>query len=186
VSDERARLLAATIEHAEQHGISDLSLRQLAAALGTSHRMLVYYFGSKDELLVEVTRAVEARQRDALDALVADDALDATEQIRAMWRRLTDPSLWPQERLFFELYGQALQGRAHSASLLDGIVDDWLGPLTEVAVRQGVPRAKARADARLSLAVTRGLLLDLLATGDRRGVNAAMARFGELRNGALS
>jgi AcrR family transcriptional regulator len=176
VSDERDRLLAATVDYAVEHGIGELTLRQLASALGTSHRMLVYYFGSRDELLVEVTKAVEAQQRATLARV-----LDGSEDLAAMWRRLTDPALWPQERLFFELYGQALQGRSHAAAMLDGIVDDWLEPLTEVAVRDGVPPAKARADARLALAVTRGLLLDLLATGDRKGVNAAMARFGELR-----
>ena len=180
-TDERARLLSATVEYALEHGISELSLRQLAIEIGTSHRMLVYYFGSKDDLLVEVTRTVEAQQRASLQALIADDTLDPNEQSGKMWRRLTDRAMWPQERLFFELYGQALQGRGQTASFLDGIVDDWLGPLADMAVRQGVPKTKARTDARLALAVTRGLLLDLLATGDRKGVNAAMARFGELR-----
>ena len=183
MSDERDRLLAATVEHAMAHGISELSLRQLAAALGSSHRMLVYYFGSKDELLVEVTKAVEAQQRASLEQLAADDGGDPEAQMLAMWRRLVDPALWPQERLFFELYGQALQGRPHATSLLHGVVEDWIGPMTDVLVRQGVPRTKARAEARLALAVTRGLLLDLLATGDRKGVNAAMARFGQLRAG---
>ena len=176
MSDERERLLAATVEHAKANGIGDLSLRQLAAALGTSHRMLVYYFGSKDELFVEVTKAVEREQRASLATV-----MEGTEDLAAMWRRLTDPSLWPQERLFFELYAQALQGKT-ATDFLTGVVDDWLEPLAALAERDGVPKAKARADARLSLAVTRGLLLDLLATGDRRGVNAAMARFAELRS----
>ena len=181
MSDERDRLLAATVEHAQAHGISELSLRQLAAALGTSHRMLVYYFGSRDELLVEVTKAVERQQRASLEELAADDGGDPEARMAAMWRRLTHPSLWPQERLFFELYGQALQGRPHAAPLLDGIVDDWIEPMAAVLVRQGLTPAAARAEARLALAVTRGLLLDLLATGDRKGVNAAMARFAQRR-----
>lgn len=172
MSDERERLLSASIGYALEHGIGDLTLRQLAAAIGTSHRMLVYYFGSRDELLVEVTKAVEAQQRDAVGA----------EDLGATWRRLTDPAMWPQERLFFELYAQGLQGHAHAKAFLDGVVEDWLDPLTELAVERGVPRAQARADARLQLAVTRGLLLDLLATGDRKGVNAAMARFRELHD----
>jgi len=177
MSDERDRLLAASVEHAREHGIGDLSLRQLAAALGTSHRMLVYYFGSKDELFVEVTKAVEQQQRDELARVMA-----GADDVAAMWRRLTDPSLWPQERLFFEVYAAALQGRIGNAeTFLAGVVDDWLEPLAALAEREGVPRATARADARLMLAVTRGLLLDLLATGDRRGVNAAMARFAQLR-----
>jgi AcrR family transcriptional regulator len=165
------------VEHVAAHGISDLSLRQLAAALGTSHRMLVYHFGSKEGLLVEVVRAVEERQRQALADLAAHPGLSPVEQGRRLWRRLTDPALWPHERLFFEVYGQALQGRPHTTGLLDGVVDSWLAPLTDLNVRHGMPADVARAGARLSLAVTRGLLLDLLATGDREGVDEAMERF---------
>ncbi len=171
----RERLLAATIDHVAAHGIGDLSLRQLAAAIGTSHRMLVYHFGSKEGLLVEVVRAVEARQRQALADL--DDGSPPAEQARRMWRRLADPSMWPLERLFFELYGQALQGRTHTTELLDGIVDDMARPLAEILIRQGHPAAGAPARARLGIAVVRGLLLDLLATGDRAAVDEAMELF---------
>jgi hypothetical protein len=61
--------------------------------------------------------------------------------------------------------------------VLDGIVDFWVEPLTALAVEQGRPEAEARAEARLGVAVTRGLLLDLLATGDRDAVDEAMERF---------
>src|SRR6266511_81799 len=155
----RQRLLDAAVDYVAANGISDVSLRQLAAALDTSHRMLVYHFGSKEGLLVEVVRAVEERQRRALAELAAD------------------PELAPHERLFFEVYGQALQGRPHTTSLLDGIVDNWLEPLTRLAIQHGTPARQARAQARLGVAVIRGLLLDLLATGDRQGVDAAMEVF---------
>jgi AcrR family transcriptional regulator len=170
----RERLLAAAVDYVAAHGIGEVSLRQLAAALGTSHRMLVYHFGSKEGLLVEVVRVVEARQREALADLAADADLPVDEQARRMWRRLADPALWPHERLFFEVYGQALQGRPHTTALLDGIVDSWLDPLTALNVAQGLTPERARASARLGIAVTRGLLLDLLATGDRPGTDAAM------------
>jgi AcrR family transcriptional regulator len=173
----KERLLAAAIDYAAEHGISDLSLRRLAAALGTSHRMLIYHFGSKEGLLVEVIRAVEQRQRDALTGLGRDPSLSPAETMRRMWERLADPRLWPHERLFFEVYGQALQGRAHAAPLLDGIVESWLEPLTEFALELGLPSDTARANARLWVAVARGLLLDLLATGDRGGVDEALEQF---------
>jgi AcrR family transcriptional regulator len=173
----RERLLEAAADYVATHGIGELSLRQLAAALGTSHRMLVYHFGSKEGLLVEVVRAVEARQREALRLLGDDTHLPPAEQARRMWRRLADPALWPHERLFFEVYGQALQGRPHATALLDGIVDTWLEPLTELNIARGMPPGQARASARLGLAATRGLLLDLLATGDRAGVDEAMELF---------
>jgi AcrR family transcriptional regulator len=175
--EPRERLLAAAIEHMAHHGISDLSLRQLAAALGTSHRMLVYHFGSKEGLLVEVVRAVEAQQREALAQLAADAHLPPDEQARRFWQRLADPALWPYERLFFEVYGQALQGRPHTVALLDGIVDTWLEPLSRITAERGIPERQARAVARLGIAVSRGLLLDLLATGDRDGTDDAMELF---------
>jgi AcrR family transcriptional regulator len=173
----RDRLLAAAVEYVAANGIGDISLRRLAEAIGTSHRMLIYHFGSREGLLIEVVRTVEQRQRDALAALDAEPGATPEDVGRAMWRRLADESLWPLERLFFELYGQALQGRPHAVPLLEGIVEDWLGPATEMALERGTAPENARAEARLGLAVVRGLLLDLLATGDREGVEQAMERY---------
>ena len=173
----KERLLAAAVDHVAGHGVTGISLRELAAAVGTSHRMLIHHFGSKDGLLVEVVRAVEVRQRAALAELQATLDVSLEEAGRRFWERLTDPALDRHERLFFELYGQALQGRPWAASLLDGIVDDWIAPLRELLEAAGQPASTASADARLALAVARGLLLDLLATGDRAGVTAAMERF---------
>ena len=175
--DTRERLLAAAMDHVAQHGVGDLSLRGLAAALGTSHRMLSYHFGSREGLLVEVIRAVEAEQRAALAQLLLDADATPEETMRRAWRRVADPALWPNERLFFEVYAQALQGSPHAAPLLDGIVDLWVEPLTRIAVAQGRDEAEARAEARLGVAVTRGLLLDLLATGNREAVDEAMERY---------
>jgi AcrR family transcriptional regulator len=170
----RAGLLRDTIAYLAEHGIGDLSLRQLASALGTSHRMIIYHFGSRDGLLVAVVRAMEEQQRADFAELRREPVTSAAELGRRMWRRLSDPALAPFERLFFEIYGQALQGRAYAQPLLDGVVEDWLGPLTEFLVLDGLAPETARAQARLALATTRGLLLDLLATGDREGVDLAM------------
>jgi AcrR family transcriptional regulator len=173
----KQRLLDAAIEYVAANGISDVSLRTLAAALGTSHRMLIFHFGSKEGLWVEIIRAVEQRQRELLGQVLPDPGEPVGDAMRGWWKHISDPSLWPNERLFFEIYGQALQGRPHTTELLDGIVDDWLDPIAEINVSLGLPRAAARAHARLGVAVTRGLLLDLLATNDRTGVDDAMDAF---------
>jgi AcrR family transcriptional regulator len=170
----RQELLDRAGEHIAQRGISDLSLRELAAAIGTSHRMLIHHFGSKEGLWVEVIRAVEARQREALADLLPDPAADPAEAMRTWWRHISDPRLWANERLFFEIYGQALQGRPGTEGLLDGIVDNWLDTITDINIASGMAPDFARAQGRLGIAVTRGLLLDLLATGDRAGVDAAV------------
>jgi len=171
------RLLVAVIGHIAEHGLGDLSLRSLAAAVGTSHRMLSYHFGSKEGLLVAVVRAVEANQRQALAELTADRGSSPADLARRFWERLTDPALRAHERLFFELYGQAVQGRPGTSTLLDGIVESWIEPLAAYEHGAGVPLPEARARARLGLAVSRGLLLDLVATNDLDGVNAAMEQF---------
>lgn len=176
-SEARERLLAAVVGHVATHGFSDLSLREVAASIGTSHRMLIYHFGSREGLLVAVVRAVEAAQRALLAEFAADASLSPADVMRAMWRRLADPSLWPSERLFFELYSQALQRRPGTAGLLDDIVDSWVEAMTEHARQRGLDTDVTRVEARLSVAVCRGLLLDLLATGDRAAVDAAVERY---------
>jgi AcrR family transcriptional regulator len=168
----RDRLLDAAVAHAMKVGIAELSLRELAAAIGTSHRMLNYHFGSRQGLLVAVTQEVEERQKAAFRR-----SADEMEDPRQSWRRLSHPDLWPQERLFFELYAQALQGRPGTEGFLDGAVESWIEPVRAAFRAAGRDDASAQADARLAIAVTRGLLLDLLATKDRAGVDEAFERY---------
>lgn len=176
-NNARQQLLDAAIEYTAEHGISDLSLRSLAAALGTSHRMLIFHFGSREGLWVEIARTVDRRQREQLRGFPPDPGQPLGELVRAWWTHFSAPALWPYERLFFELYGQALQGRPHTADFLDGIIDDWLEPLVAATVARGIPEPRARAHVRLGVAVTRGLLLDLLATGDTEAADQAMDAF---------
>ncbi|MFF7384516.1 TetR family transcriptional regulator [Streptomyces griseoluteus] len=173
----RAQLVDAAVDHVAAHGIADLSLRGLGAAIGVSHRMLIHYFGSKEQLLVEIVRTSERRQREVLSRLRLEPGLPPAEVARLLWRQLTDPRLAGQERLFFELCGHALRGRAEAAPVLEGLVTDWLEPLVAAEAGAGADPAVARDRARLGLATVRGLLLDLLATGDRAGVDAAMEEF---------
>jgi AcrR family transcriptional regulator len=136
--------------------------------------MLIHHFGSKQGLWVAIVREVERRQLAAVADVMPDPSLSFADATRAWWRHISDPSLWPNERLFFEVSGQALQGHAPATELLDNIVSSWVEPAAAIAESYGLTRADAVAYARLGVAVTRGLLLDLLATEDRAGVDAAM------------
>jgi AcrR family transcriptional regulator len=169
------RLLAAAVDHALDKGIVDLSLREIAAAIGTSHRMLIYHFGSREGLLVAVVREVERRER----AMISSESL-TPEDSRRTWERLIDPSLRTQERLFFEIYVHALLGRPGTEGFLDEALEGWIAPIADSLASSGVERGEARAVARLGVAVTRGLLLDLLATGDSAGVTHAHELFASL------
>jgi AcrR family transcriptional regulator len=182
----RERLLDEAIEHVSENGFGDLSLRALAASLGTSHRMLIHHFGSKEGLWVEIVKAVEQRQRDLLPDILPDPDAPTKDAMRAWWKHISDPSLWPNERLFFEIYGQAIQGRPHTTAVLEGIVDSWVEPIAELSIARGIPPRAARAHARLGVAVTRGLLLDLVATGDVAAVDDAMDAFIEIYEAWLS
>lgn len=184
-SDPRQALLDAVVAYASHHGISNLSLRELAAAIGTSHRMLIYHFGSREQLLVAVVEVNEAEQRAAVTEALADGDGTAHDVLRRAWDRWADPVMWPSERLFFELYGQALQGRPGTTSLLDSVVTSWIEAGSAALQSQGVAMTDAGDRARLNLAVVRGLLLDLLATGDGAGADRAMELYLRQSVGAL-
>jgi AcrR family transcriptional regulator len=175
----RERLLEAAIEHFGRHGIGDTSLRGIAEAVGTSHRMLIYHFGSRDELLAEVTRAVEARQR-AIMATTYDTDLPPLEAAAKYWEETVEATL-RHGPLFFELAAHAMQGKEHAASLRDELIASWLPQVTELCRAIGLPDDQAETHARLALGAARGLLLDLLVTGARDEV----ARAADLLNRLL-
>jgi AcrR family transcriptional regulator len=176
----KQKLLDAAIAHVTEHGLGDLSLRALATELHTSHRMLIFHFGSKEALWSEIVHTVEQRQRVQLAALIPDPSQPTREALWTWWKHISDPVLWPSEQLFFELYGQALQGREHMTGFLEGIVEDWVEPIAQASIAAGAPETLARAHARLGVAVTRGLLLDLLATREVERVDDAMCAFIDL------
>jgi AcrR family transcriptional regulator len=174
----RDALLQRAIEHFAAHGVGDTSLRALAEAIGTSHRMLIYHFGSREGLLAAVVDAVESGARATLAQMV-EEARDDPGPLDAglrYWRLVTDDAL-VYGPLFFELSSHAMLGLPHAADLRSRLVTTWLDALTAMWRARGVPARSARAQARLDLAVARGLLHDLLLTGDRRAVDAAMTRY---------
>lgn len=176
-TSQKERLLSAALDHVRRAPSPDFSLRELAAAIGTSHRMLVYHFGSREGLLVEIVRAFEAEQCARMEALLADTTRPLMQRLQELWQGFCAPGMRPRERLFFEIYGYALQGRAETRDFLHELVDAWLAPLEIVAERIGVAPEERRASAGLFLAVTRGLLFSLLASGNLRDVDATMQHF---------
>lgn len=167
----RGRLLARVVDHLQEHGLGDASLREIAGAIGSSHRMLIYHFGSREGLLSAVVEEVERRQALRLQELSLSGSPDKV--IMAMHRQLATAALDPLERLFFELYGRALQGDEAARHLIDPGVQNWLDALTELYHRFGFSRREARNEATLALATARGLLLHRLSTGDAKRVDAA-------------
>jgi AcrR family transcriptional regulator len=130
--------------------------------------MLLHYFGSRDELLLTIVEEIECRQA----AMLVDLPDDPADAVAAMWANLRRPELRPFERLFFECYARAAQGEVPFTRLLPAAVEGWLTQVNESTGGTAEP-----ATVRLGLAVTRGLLLDLVATDDEKGVDASAATF---------
>jgi AcrR family transcriptional regulator len=163
----RAQLLEQAIDYAAENGLGELTLRPLAHALGVRPNTLVHHFGTKEELLSEILNGV----RDRLRAMRGElDRAPGADPTRGVWAWTADPEREPFFRFFFEAYGLALREPGRFAPFLARVVGDWL------------PAADA-ATATLELAVLRGLLLDLLTTGERERVEEALERFLAMRRG---
>ncbi|MGZ4676368.1 MAG: TetR/AcrR family transcriptional regulator [Acidimicrobiia bacterium] len=165
----RAELLDRVMGEVATAGITDRSLREIATAVGTSHRMLLYHFGSRAELVAAIVDRVEADQRRVFREL-ATTTQDPRELVQALWRRLTAPDVLPFARLFFETV--AFQARNPGADRLTAPWLDDAGPVTE---QLGI--AFDPADVRLGVAVMRGLMIDVLVTGRLDDATGALERF---------
>jgi len=169
---ERPRqLLEAILQYLLAHGLSDLSLRPLARAVGASPRVLLYYFGSKERMVAQVLREFRRRQQSFLDGTPAATLEDAC---RTMWQAMSSPESEPLFRLFFEACGIALRRPRQFEEFLHTAVEDWLAFVAEPLCREGCHRDQARALATLILDGFRGFMLDLCVTGDRERVDRAV------------
>ena len=171
--ERRAALLDRITDYVAANGLSDLSLRPLADAVESSPRVLLYYFTSKEDLIGEVLAQMRARQRDVFATLPRNAATYA-DTVRAAWKLMSAPEHERVFRLFFEVYGLALQSPDRYSGFLRGAVDDWIAYLAEPKRCEGYARRDARAIATVLLAGYRGFLLDLLATRDRKRVDRAV------------
>ena len=173
--DETLRddLLERIVEYVWDNGISDLQLRPLAKAVGSSPRGLLYHFGSKESLVVAVLERSGNRQREIFATLPRSDDSYA-QTVRAAWAVMSAPKNEGLFRLFFEIYGLALQDRERFPGFLGRAVEAWLAYLERPALRDGYSKKDARAIATVILAGYRGFLLDLCTTRDRRRLARAV------------
>jgi AcrR family transcriptional regulator len=155
--------------------VSDLSLRPLAEALGTSSRMLIYHFGTKERLLLEVVAAARARQYAMLEEWTAAGAT-LTEVMRSYWQWARQDASQPYLRLFFEVFGMAVQGRPGTDGVLEALSGDAMRLFGSLAQQDGADEASDEL-AMMAICMLRGALFQLLATGERDRLDGAMERF---------
>ena len=175
--EAREALLAKVMAAVAKDGLADRSLREIAASAGTSHRMLIYHFGSREGLLAAIVAAMEAQQRAALTAMAGGTP---REVMIGLWRQVSSPEVRPFVRLFFEVFASS---RRTDAGPGDALTAPWLDEATAAAESVGMP--VDRAALRLGVAVSRGLLLDLLAGAPRAEVDEAYELFVRLYEGAV-
>jgi AcrR family transcriptional regulator len=137
----------------------------LAAAAGTSTRMLVYHFGSRDQLLREVLRRARQRQLDAFGQMLRPRPDEPyTDTLARAWQQITGPEGRPYLRMFNQLHIAQLRdsaGRPLWPDFPRTATTDWLAPL-----EQGLASLHRPELTTLVLATLRGLLMDLDATRD--------------------
>lgn len=173
VNEKRpAELRKAILEYLLRHGLTGLSLRPLAKALGCTPRVLLYHFGSKEKMVGEVLAEIRDRQRAAYDRLPAPTFAEAC---KAIWKRMSAPDSEPLFRLFFETYGMALRRPRLYKVFLHHTVEYWLRDIAEPLCREGCDRREARAFATVILAGMRGFMLDFCTTHDRKRLDRAVA-----------
>lgn len=171
----RDELLQNCLIYFLRHGVATLSLRPLAAAVGTSARMLLHYFGTKEALIAAVMHEVQARFHAIFKTLL--------EQAPAKNRALLLPRFWgvlshqknrPFVRLLFEIQILALQNPKRYRRYLKQSSTVWRG-----LIEQALPpsRRNATAVATLHNAVIDGLLLELLSTDDLARTSQALKLF---------
>ena len=171
MAPRKQEILDATIVYLLKHGLADLSLRPLAAAAGTSARLLIYHFGSREQLLAEVLDALHSRLRESFAEVSARE--EHEPPLRTFWNWATSRRNFRSLRLLYELQILAAQNPDTYGRYLTRNSRDWVE-----LVRTAIPPAeRTDAMATLLVAVFDGLFLELMSTGDRKRTTAALDEF---------
>ena len=174
----RASLLERIVDYVVEHGVAGLSLRPLGAAVGVSPRTLLYHFGSKDALVLATLDAANRRLVRLLEGWYERSAEhDARTLLLRAYLWLAAPRHDRLLRLVFETSGYALRDRLAYAAYLRAATDGWAAPFAHALERREFSRERAEALAVVVVGVTRGLLFDVLATGERTRAERAFRSF---------
>jgi AcrR family transcriptional regulator len=175
----RAKTLAAVADYVLEHGLAGLSLRPLASALGTSTRMLLYDFTSKEELIMAVLAEIRRREAALLAGHTRITGASGPELVQAVWDWASSAERAPFMRLFFEVYIDAMAHPDAYSQQGHAMVTEWLQQVGSALAGPTAGPSDATS-ATLVIAVLRGLLLDRLSTGDDERTDRALDQFTQL------
>lgn len=123
---KKAQIIQNVIQHMIDHGLSDVGLRTLAKVAGTSDRMLIYYFETKDALLGEALHAIAANLTSQLDALLGQHQRSAETLLAELLTLSSSPQFRVVIQLWFEVVGLAVRGQEPYAVNATAIGNNWL------------------------------------------------------------
>ncbi|CAN5413928.1 hypothetical protein BH10ACT7_BH10ACT7_08660 [soil metagenome] len=154
-------LLTQVVEVFRERGTVDISLRDLAASVGTSHRMLTYHLGTRENVhglaMLELSRQYLQHFEGKRPASRAD-------VVRAAWTRFREPSNRLQTQLLFSLSAAAAAHPDLDNAALAYDLDNFANALTAFGTAEGLAPDVARREARLIVATLLGLYLDFYVT----------------------
>ena len=175
-SPRKLELLEAAYGYALVHGLAELSLRPLAAAIGSSPRVLLFLFGSKDGLIQALLARARADELAMLEELSRDrPGTGLGGAALEIWTWLSDPAHRSLLVLWVEGYSRSLvEPEGPWTNFASQTVADWRDVLAAYQPVHARRTVAGRTQRTAVLALMRGALLDLLATGDRRRVDASV------------
>ena len=173
----RVRLLDRVADHVLEHGASDLSLSELARAVGSNNRMLLYYFGSKEAVLREATLVAFERypRLEGVLRRLRDDEGTVRERLVRVWADIADPDNLPFLALFFQSFAVALYHPERNRELLDRLGGDWVAEVQAVLETAGLDPVSALRAATQLVAEWRGLQFALLSGAPRAVLDESYA-----------
>jgi AcrR family transcriptional regulator len=175
MSERRDELIEKIVDYLKQRGLAGLSLRPLAAEIGTSARLLIFHFGSREGLIEAAMGEIRRRMQHSLSRHQAA-AEKKSGIILSFWTWATHPANICYVRLLFEAQVLALQDPKRYAHYIENTSDSWL----EAIKASLVPGKDNRALATLCMAVIDGLLLEYMGTGDARRTGKAIRLFQDI------
>lgn len=155
-----------------EHGLIGLSLRPLAAALGTSDRMLIYHFGSKDALIAEVIVRSTTRSVRVIESLPA--ARTVRSAVTRLWQALVDPELDRCQRVYIQAAALGILGADPYRKAIARSDDEWTAAVREYLVASGANPRRAPRVAELVDAALMGLHLSLPVADEAKQLDAAV------------
>jgi AcrR family transcriptional regulator len=172
----RAGILAACARVAMTGSLNDLSLKQLSRAVAVSPRMLIYHFGSAEALLSETLMGVQQLMRDKLQSsLVRDQSRDTRRALRALWDYCTSAEMLPFFRSYYFFISEILGHTEGNTKFIEFSLDGFRNWIRTCLAEHRPPLRES--DYSIVSGVLRGLLIDVLATGDSVRTTAAFQAF---------